>query len=142
MASDVDHPRVVAVDVQCETSEMRVRITFDRPFRGVVFSKGHFRDPECVYVREPSTTVASFVIAADRCGFFASETVVKPEGQPNPTGAFVENTIIVQYDPQVQEAWDEAKKIKCTWHDFYEKNVAFQPFQVCAFDSDLQVRSQ
>ena len=51
-------------------------------------------------------------------------------GQPNPAGSFVESTIIVQYDPLVQEVWDQARKLRCTWYDYYEKSVTFRPFQV------------
>lgn len=49
---------------------------------------------------------------------------------PTPSGSFVENTIIIQYDPYVQEVWDQARKLRCTWYDFYEKAVTFRPFQV------------
>ena len=51
-------------------------------------------------------------------------------GQPNPAGSYVESTIIVQYDPQVQEVFDQARKLRCTWYDYYEKSVTFRPFQV------------
>jgi len=30
----------------------------------------------------------------------------------------------------VQEVWDQARKLRCTWYDFYEKAVTFRPFQV------------
>ena len=46
--------------------------------------------------------------------------------QPNPAGSYVENTIIVQYDALVQEVWDQARKLRCTWHDQYEKSVTFR----------------
>ena len=42
----------------------------------------------------------------------------------------MESTIIVQYDPLVQEVWDQARKLRCTWYDYYEKSVTFRPFQV------------
>ncbi len=37
-------------------------------------------------------------------------------------------------DPQVQEAWDQARKLRCTWHDQYEKAVSFRPFPVDMLD--------
>ena len=41
------------------------------------------------------------------------------------------NTIFVlQYDPLVQEVFDQARKLRCTWYDYYEKSVTFRPFQV------------
>jgi len=42
----------------------------------------------------------------------------------------VENTIIIQYDPLVQEVWDQARRLRCTWYDYYEKSVTFRPFAV------------
>ena len=36
-------------------------------------------------------------------------------GSPTPQGSFIENTIIVQYDPLLQEVWDQARKLRCTW---------------------------
>ena len=50
------------------------------------------------------------------------------------SGTFFENTIIVQFDPQVQEVWDQARKLRCTWHDQYEKSVTFRPFPVDMLD--------
>lgn len=41
---------------------------------------------------------------------------------------------MIQYDPQVQEMWDKARKLRCTWHDLYEKSVTFRPFPVDTLD--------
>ena len=38
------------LQVQCEKDMMRVRIQFDRPFYGMVFSKGHYSNINCVHV--------------------------------------------------------------------------------------------
>ena len=38
--------------------------------------------------------------------------------------------IYLQYDPLVQEVFDQARKLRCTWYDYYEKSVTFRPFQV------------
>merc|ERR1711971_1036820 len=49
-------------------------------------------------------------------------------------GSYIENTVIVQYDPLLQEVWDQTRKIRCTWYDFYEKAVTFKPYQVDMLD--------
>jgi len=36
--------------VQCEKDLMRVRVVFDRPFYGMIFSKGHYSNINCVHV--------------------------------------------------------------------------------------------
>jgi len=41
-----------------------------------------------------------------------------------------ENVIIVQMDPLVQEVWDSARRISCSWDDSYRKSISFQPFSV------------
>ena len=51
------------------------------------------------------------------------------------SGLFIENTIIIQYDPQVQEIWDQARRLRCTWYDYYEKAVTFRPFNVDMLDA-------
>ena len=42
--------------------------------------------------------------------------------------------MIVQYDPLLQEVWDQARRLRCTWYDFYEKAVTFKPYQVTKED--------
>ena len=109
---------------------MRVSVDFDRPFGGLIFSKGHYSNPNCVHLPAGSGSVnAAFEIRLNECGM-SSSGQTESNGQPNPAGSFVESTIIVQYDPQVQEVFDQARKLRCTWYDYYEKSVTFRPFQV------------
>ncbi|XP_001944518.2 uncharacterized protein LOC100160987 [Acyrthosiphon pisum] len=133
-----DAVKIKHLQVQCEKTHMRVNIEFDRPFYGVIFSKGYYSDPHCVHVK-PGTghLSATFEILLNSCGMTSSGGAgggggggaVSGYGQ-TPSGSYVENTIIIQYDPYVQEVWDQARKLRCTWYDFYEKAVTFQPFQV------------
>lgn len=96
----------------------------------MVFSKGFYSDPKCVHLAAGSGTItASFEIFLNQCGMTSSGNT-ENYGQPNPAGSFVESTVIIQYDPLVQEVWDQARKLRCTWYDYYEKSVTFRPFQV------------
>ncbi|XP_076303713.1 transmembrane protein dusky-like [Lasioglossum baleicum] len=127
-----DTPQIKHLQVQCEKTNMRVNIEFDRPFYGMIFSKGFYSDPHCVHL-QPGTghLSATFEIFLNSCGMSSSANHnVAAYGAPTPSGSYVENTIIVQYDPYVQEVWDQARKLRCTWYDFYEKAVTFRPFQV------------
>lgn len=102
------------LQVQCEKDMMRVRILFDRPFYGMVFSKGHYSNVNCVHV--PSglgQTQATFDISLQSCGM--TNSVNDAYGSPTPQGSFIENTIIIQYDPLLQEVWDQARRLRCTW---------------------------
>ncbi|XP_049949616.1 uncharacterized protein LOC126457397 [Schistocerca serialis cubense] len=127
-----DMPQIKHLQVQCEKTHMRVNIEFDRPFYGMIFSKGFYSDPHCVHLK-PGTghLSATFEIFLNSCGMSSSANHGGGGyGGPTPSGSYVENTIIIQYDPYVQEVWDQARKLRCTWYDFYEKAVTFRPFQV------------
>lgn len=127
-----DMPQIKHLQVQCEKTHMRVNIEFDRPFYGMIFSKGFYSDSHCVHMK-PGTGHLSqtFEIFLNSCGMSSSANHnAGGYGAPTPSGSYVENTIIIQYDPYVQEVWDQARKLRCTWYDFYEKAVTFRPFQV------------
>merc|ERR1712027_197456 len=133
-ATQPDMPQIQDIQVQCEKTSIRVNVKFDRPFYGMVFSKGFYSNVNCVHV--PSglgQTQATFDIAMGQCGMSTGGNS-DSYGAPTPQGSFIENTIIVQYDPLLQEVWDQARKIRCTWYDFYEKAVTFKPYQVDMLD--------
>ena len=54
--------------------------------------------------------------------------------ESNTDRLMIENTIIIQHDPMVQDSWDSARKITCDWQSKLEKMVTFAPFPV----ADLQ----
>jgi len=130
LQNSADSPSIKNLQVQCEKSFMRVAVEFDRPFYGMIFSKGYYSDSNCVHVQPGSGTLsAQFDIYLNSCGMTSSSSSASA-GQPTPAGTFIENTVIIQYDPLVQEVWDAARKLRCTWYDYYEKSVTFRPFQV------------
>lgn len=45
-----DAPKIVSLDVKCEKKGMKVFLQFDKPFYGIVFSKGHYSNINCVYL--------------------------------------------------------------------------------------------
>lgn len=112
---------------------MRVHLEFDRPFYGLIFSKGHYSDAKCVHLPAGSGHLTTnFDIFLGACGMSSSganqgQLITQP-GQTS--GLYIENTIVIQYDPQVQEIYDQARKLRCTWYDYYEKSVSFRPFNV------------
>ena len=56
---------------------MRVNIEFDRPFYGMIFSKGHYSDPNCVHVRPGSGQLsATFDVYLNSCGMTSSANQV------------------------------------------------------------------
>lgn len=131
-----DMPKIVSLDVKCEKNGMKVFVQFDKPFFGIVFSKGHYSNVNCVHLPAGlGHSSAHFDIGLHECGT-AGNVENGLYGHTHDTGAgtFFENIIVIQYDPQVQEVWDQARKLRCTWHDQYEKSVTFRPFPVDMLD--------
>lgn len=131
-----DTPKIVSLDVKCEKNSMKVFISFDKPFFGIVFSKGHYSNVNCVHLPAGlGRTSANFEIGIHACGTSGNtENGLYGYGADAGSGTYFENIIVIQYDPQVQEVWDQARKLRCTWHDQYEKSVTFRPFPVDMLD--------
>lgn len=131
-----DMPKIISLDVQCEKNLMKVSIKFDKPFYGIIFSKGFYSDVNCVHLPAGvGRSDAQFDVAINSCGTTGNtENGLYGYGADSGSGTYFENTIVVQYDPQVQEVWDQARKLRCTWHDQYEKSVTFRPFPVDMLD--------
>jgi hypothetical protein len=131
-----DMPKIISLDVKCEKNLMKVYIGFDKPFYEIVFSKGHYSNVNCVHLPAGlGRTSANFDISIHACGTAGNtENGLYGYGADSGSGTYFENIIVVQYDPQVQEVWDQARKLRCTWHDQYEKSVTFRPFPVDMLD--------
>ncbi|XP_046592216.1 uncharacterized protein LOC107227440 isoform X1 [Neodiprion lecontei] len=117
-------PAIESLEVMCGKDHMDVHLSFSHPFEGIVSSKGQHADPRCVYV-PPSTgqTFFSFRIAYARCGT-----------KPDMHGQFYENTVVVQYDKDLLEVWDEAKRLRCEWFNDYEKTASKPPMVIADLD--------
>ncbi|KAF7490439.1 hypothetical protein SSS_04424 [Sarcoptes scabiei] len=135
-SSSFDRPKMTNLDVKCDKNSMKVSINFDKPFQGIIFSKGHYNYRDCVYLL-PNSNIKKlfFDVSINSCGTTGNAQGTYYNEDVSPDNAqFFENTIIIQYDPQVQEVWDQVRKIRCTWHDQYEKSVSFRPFPVDMLD--------
>jgi hypothetical protein len=131
-----EQPKIIALDVKCERHGMKVFLQFDKPFFGIVFSKGHYSNINCVHLPAGlGRTSITFDVGIHACGTSGNtENSLYGYGHEAGAGTYFENIIVIQYDPQVQEVWDQARKLRCTWHDQYEKSVTFRPFPVDMLD--------
>lgn len=131
-----DIPKITNLEVKCEKNLMKVSIEFDKVFNGVIFSKGHYNQGQCLHVGQNSGKQAAyFDISINSCGTQGNtQNGLYGMGGNTGSGTYFENTIVVQYDPNVQEVYDHARKLRCTWHDQYEKAVTFRPFPVDMLD--------
>jgi len=121
----LDMANIASLEVMCGKTHMEVQISFDRPFNGIIFSKGAVDQYNCIYVKpQTGATTYAFNIMYDQCGT-----------KPDMNGKFYENNIVIQYDKDLIEVWDEAKRLRCEWYNDYEKGITKPPIRV----SDLEV---
>ncbi|KAK8745520.1 hypothetical protein OTU49_000239 [Cherax quadricarinatus] len=113
------------LEVMCGKDYLTVQLAFTAPFQGLVFSKGQYGQPNCMYAGPHSgKTHFEFQIYYNSCGT-----------KPDMGDKFYENTIIIQYDADLIEVWDEAKRLRCEWYNDYEKTASKPPMKI----ADLEV---
>ncbi|KAF2345188.1 Zona pellucida domain [Trinorchestia longiramus] len=115
---------------------------------GVIYSTGgpvpsvggQFGNANCTYVQNDKKTDFNFSVPApDQCG----TKFVEMKGKP----AFLENVLIIQNEPGIQEVWDSARGIRCVFDgkggDVTQKVTAALAVskidqQVVSFSADTQ----
>lgn len=40
-------PAIESLEATCDGDNMNVKVTLDRPYDGIIYSKGYFSDPAC-----------------------------------------------------------------------------------------------
>jgi hypothetical protein len=62
-----DMANLASLEVMCGKTHMEVQVSFDRPFNGIIFSKGAVDQYNCIYVKPQTGSVAySFNILYDQ----------------------------------------------------------------------------
>ena len=62
-----DMANIASLEVMCGKTHMEVQISFDRPFNGIIFSKGAIDQYNCIYVKPQTGSRAySFNIMYDQ----------------------------------------------------------------------------
>ncbi|KAJ8928606.1 hypothetical protein NQ314_018818, partial [Rhamnusium bicolor] len=97
------------IEAECQDDYMKIRVGFNGTFTGLVYSAGYAYDPDCMYINGTGRDYYEFYI------------------QKTPTKNFMWNTVTVQYNPLIEEEYDEHFKVTCEYgYDFW-KTVTF-PF--------------
>ncbi|KAL1132072.1 hypothetical protein AAG570_010030 [Ranatra chinensis] len=105
---------------------MKIRIGFNGSFGGLLYSSGYSYDPDCVYINGTGRDYYEFYIQLNRCGTLGKNSRHE-EARKNPAKNVMWNTVTVQYNPLIEEEWDEHFKVTCEYgYDFW-KTVTF-PF--------------
>ncbi|KAK6619974.1 hypothetical protein RUM44_006374 [Polyplax serrata] len=120
--------RVQHIEAECQDDYMKIRVGFNGSFVGLLYSSGYSYDPDCIYINGTGRDYYEFYIQLNRCGTLGKNAKTE-EGRKSSTISknFMWNTITVQYNPLIEEEWDEHFKVTCEYgHDFW-KTVTF-PF--------------
>ncbi|XP_057653421.1 uncharacterized protein LOC130892206 [Diorhabda carinulata] len=121
-----NNTRVQHIEAECQDDYMKIRIGLNGSFTGLVYSAGYAYDPDCMYINGTGRDYYEFFIQLNRCGTLGKNTH-NDETEKSPTKNFMWNTITVQYNPLIEEEYDEHFKVTCEYgYDFW-KTVTF-PF--------------
>ncbi|XP_076386202.1 uncharacterized protein LOC100877451 isoform X2 [Megachile rotundata] len=113
-------PHIHALDVQCSKTMMTINIEFNRVFDGVIYSKGYYANPECRYVAQNSgQTKYTFTVSLDSCGTQFINDFAGEAGQ-----AYLENVLVLQNEPGIQEVWDTVRTVRCLWEGNINKALS------------------
>ncbi|KAJ4435288.1 hypothetical protein ANN_17898, partial [Periplaneta americana] len=112
-------PHIHNIEVQCAKDQMTINIEFNRVFDGVVYSKGFYKDDECRYVNQGSgRTQFSFTVRLNACGTQFIDQF-KEGGQ-----AYLENVLVFQNEPGIQEVWDTVRRVRCLWEGNIKESLS------------------
>ncbi|KAJ0171641.1 hypothetical protein K1T71_013191 [Dendrolimus kikuchii] len=111
-------PHIHALSVDCGKEMMTINVEFNKPYNGIIYSQDHYSDRDCVYVRENSNQIKySFTVSLNTCGTrFYSD--FQNEGQ-----AYLENVLVLQNEPGIQEVWDHIRRVRCLWEGNLTKQL-------------------
>ncbi|XP_022899833.2 collagen alpha-2(IV) chain-like isoform X2 [Onthophagus taurus] len=116
---DLSHPpHIHALDVICDQDKMTITVEFNRQFDGIIYSKGHYNEPDCRYVNENSgQTKYEFTVYLNQCG---TDLVSSGEGVDT---NYLENVLVMQNEAGVQEVWDTVRAVRCHWEQSLKKSL-------------------
>ncbi|XP_013773936.2 uncharacterized protein LOC106458916 [Limulus polyphemus] len=121
-----DMPQLENVNVDCATDGMTVTLEFDKLFGGVIYAKGFYDSEICRFITPSSRSARSFIfkIPLATCGTLGQLEVLSHDQD-----MYLENTVIIQNDPYIQEVWDHARRLRCTWSHTLTKALIARPFE-------------
>ncbi|ENN80036.1 hypothetical protein YQE_03513, partial [Dendroctonus ponderosae] len=121
-----NNTKVQHIEAECQDDYMKIRVGFNGTFSGLVYSAGYAYDPDCMYINGSGREYYEFYIQLNRCGTLGKNTH-NEDNRKSPTKNFMWNTVTVQYNPLIEEEYDEHFKVTCEYgYDFW-KTVTF-PF--------------
>lgn len=124
--------RVEHISAECSNDLIRTLIIFNGTFKGIIYSSGYVRDPSCLYINGTGKTRYDFSIRLNQCG-----TLGRQEVHPGSANSdfrrrdqVMWNTLSIQYNPIIEQEWDEHFRVSCEYGSDFWKTISFSPFNV------------
>lgn len=124
--------RVEHISAECSNDLIRTVIIFNGTFKGIIYSSGYVRDSNCLYINGTGKTRYDFSIRLNQCGTLGRQEIHPPSG-PNEVrrrDQVMWNTLSIQYNPIIEQEWDEHFRVSCEYGSDFWKTVSFSPFNV------------
>ena len=124
--------RVEHISAECSNDLIRTVIIFNGTFKGIIYSSGYVRDQNCLYINGTGKTRYDFSIKLNQCGTLGRQETHPPSG-PNEVrrrDQVMWNTLSIQYNPIIEQEWDEHFRVSCEYGSDFWKTVSFSPFNV------------
>ena len=136
-----DMANLASLEVMCGKTHMEVQVSFDRPFNGIIFSKGAVDQYNCIYVKPQTGSIAySFNILYDQvrtCSSTSSMTrcvhVVQQSLWPGTYCTCSSTSSMTRYVHVVSSKWET--DVYCAWKGFTLWNICN------SFSLNLKLRS-
>jgi hypothetical protein len=124
--------RVEHISAECSNDLIRTVIIFNGTFKGIIYSSGYVRDPNCLYVNGTGKTRYDFSIRLNQCGTLGRQELHSPVGpdEVRRRDQVMWNSLSIQYNPIIEQEWDEHFRVSCEYGSDFWKTISFNPFNV------------
>lgn len=124
--------RVEHISAECSNDLIRTVIIFNGTFKGLIYSSGYVRDSECIYVNGTGKTRYDFSIRLNQCGTLGRQEIHAPTGANDirRRDQVMWNALSIQYNPIIEQEWDEHFRVSCEYGSDFWKTISFSPFNV------------
>ncbi|XP_074595545.1 uncharacterized protein LOC141850739 isoform X2 [Brevipalpus obovatus] len=124
--------RVEHISAECSDDYMKVVTVFNGTFTGLIYSAGYVHDPNCVYVNRTGSNRFDFYIRLNQCGTLGRQEMYHPKrpGELRRRDQVMWNTLSIQYNPLIEEEWDEHYRVTCEYGSDFWKTVTFPSINV------------
>ncbi|XP_076373125.1 uncharacterized protein LOC143257939 [Tachypleus tridentatus] len=120
-------PRVDYITADCFDNYMKINVRFNGTFNGLIYSTGYVHDPDCVFINGSGEKFYEFFIRLNRCGTLGERNEFNnrlPDDKRIPPGS-MRNTVTIQYNPIIEEEWDEHFRVTCEYGYEFRKTITF-----------------